>query len=69
MILHFKKKSYNNIKFDEKLRVLIATSWVIVKSNKLVTWRTVCIPVAGKHSGSQLLQVIVPGMEGKASLA
>lgn len=69
MILCFKKKAYDDIKFYEKPKVLITASWVMVKSRELVTWRTVCIPVGGRHSGSQLLQVRVPGMEGKASSA
>lgn len=49
--------------------MLITASWVVAKSSKLITWKTACIPVASRHSGSQLLQVTVPGMEGKASLA
>lgn len=65
----FQKKSYNNIRFYEKPKRLIMTPWVIAKGSKLVTWRTVCILVAGRHSGSQLLQAIVPGREVKASSA
>lgn len=69
MILHFLKKSYNDIKFYEKPKMLITAPQVTAKNCKLVTWKTACIPEGGRHSESQLPQVIAPGMEGKASLA
>ena len=49
--------------------MLITASQVTAKNCKLVTWKIACIPEGGRHSDSQLPQVIVPGMEGKASLA